>query len=336
MAGLSQLGIPSLEEIEGVFQAAIPRRWGLATSRPLTFLAEPETGSIWIDYPANSGESPEIPNTLALTTRIRSEGVNKYIQLGGGNAALFREIYYFLLSVIRRLEESDEDISSVIQEEMAAWSLLLRPPTALGRNDQIGLLGEMWILWRLIGNLGAVALESWTGPVPEPHDFRLPSADVEVKTTLSPIREHTVGGLHQLTPTPGRGLFVASVQLQPAGASQGITLPAAVEKMRSRLRDSPEAAAKLEYLLRRVLYRDADKNLYTDAYRLRSVPTLCRVDGTFPRLTNDMVADVMAEGPYQRLRRVEYSINLDGLGHSMNAQTPVAELSPQGDGDLYA
>src|SRR5690606_33189683 len=157
--------------------------------------------------------------------------------------------------------------------------------------------------------------------------------DVEVKATLSPHRDHTIGGLHQLIPTPGRELFVASIQLQPAGASQGVALPDAVEMLRSRIHHAPEAVAKLEELLHRVLYRDADKHLYTDRYRLRSVPSVCRVDSTFPRLTSDMVSDVMAEGPYQRLRRVEYSINLDGLGHPMDAEVSVAELSPQAGGD---
>jgi hypothetical protein len=336
MAGLKQLGVPSLEEIESTLQSGIPRRWGLSTTRSMTFIAEPETGSIWIDYPAETGPAPHVPGTLVLSVRFRQEGANRYFQLGGGSAPLIREIYYFLISVVRRLEESNDTFSEVLQAEISAWALLLRPPTALGRNEQIGLLGEFWVLWRIINFRGFDALHSWIGPLPEPHDFRLPSADVEVKTTLSPLRDHTVSSLHQLTPTPGRDLFVTSIQLQPAGDSPGVTLPAAVDRIRERLMNHPGTSGQLEDLLRRVLYRDADRHLYSESYRLRSVPTISRVDLTFPRLTSDMVADAMAEGPYQRLRRVEYSINLDGLGSTLDATSPVPELDLGSKGDLYA
>jgi hypothetical protein len=60
-------------------------------------------------------------------------------------------------------------------------------PDGLGLEAQRGLFGEIWFLKNhLIPAVGAQdAVGAWKGPYRIPHDFQLPAASVEIKTTVA-------------------------------------------------------------------------------------------------------------------------------------------------------
>lgn len=335
MSGLTALGWPSLEIVEAALSSPVPRRWGLLLNRPLTLVAEPDSGSIWIDHPTGHESPPTTIGTTVIVIRSRTEGGNHHVQVGGGSRPLLKNIYYFLSSVVGRLHESTEDFTSVVRGELTAWERLLRPPSALDEDAQVGLLGELWILCRLIHIHGSSALDCWTGPLREPHDFRLAFADIEAKTTISTSRDHVISGLNQLVAIPNRRLFLLSIQLQPAGGSAGMTLANAVDRTLQRLSGNSLSTQRLWEILDRVQYREADRHLYTQSYRLRSAPVLAEVNEAFPSLTINLLSRVIPVDSIQRFRKVEYQVNVDGLGENVDRQQAIPELNRGSAADLY-
>jgi hypothetical protein len=206
----------------------------------------------------------------------------------------------------------------------------------MDNNQVVGLLGELWVLARVVGNLGPDGVDSWTGPASEQHDFRMPVDDVEVKTTLSHSRDHVISGLGQLAGRGSRKLHIASIQLKPAGAGPGMSLDEAVEAVRAVLSGSSASLRKFNEKLERLGYRSPEGPRYTDRYCLRSDPTLVVVDDQFPRITTELLADSIPESSLRRIRDVIYTANLDGLGVSIDSNAALKAIRPHESGDLYA
>src|SRR5205823_6408923 len=106
--------------------------------------------------------------------------------------------------------------------------------TVLGIERQIGLIGELLFLERLVSKFGTSTLSSWIGPWGEPHDFRLQSREFEVKTTVSPQRVHIINGAEQLVASSGCSLSLVSVLLGPPGAGSGFSLTDIVARLQVR------------------------------------------------------------------------------------------------------
>jgi hypothetical protein len=205
----------------------------------------------------------------------------------------------------------------------------------MDKASQIGLLGELWVLWRLIGNLGPAAIKAWTGPQMEQHDFRIEALDIEVKTTLSHSRDHTITGLNQLSMTSTRPISVISVQLKPAGGGPGVSLDQAIKRLSLRLSDDVPELEMFTEGLARLGYRTSDAEHYADEYCLRTAPHVIPVDQDFPVLTTAGVAKAMTPNALQRLRKVLYTVNLDGLGKDID-QSMIDSLAKPEKGDIDA
>lgn len=336
MPDVDQFGIPAFEEVEAALAAQVPRRWGLLTSRGFSLTVEPDQGALWLLCPRIG---PAVPaNSLSTVISIRSITISgkSYIQVGASSQPLLREIYYFICGIISRAERSGEELADAIEGEISAWEMLLLAPPSLDRSQQVGLLGELWILWRLMNNAGPTAIDLWTGPQSEQHDFRLTAADIEVKTTLSHSREHTISGLGQLTTTDGRSLAVISIQIKPAGGGPGVSIAEAVDRIMTRLALDVAAVKKFTDCLTALGYRQADRNLYPARFCLRSSPMVIDVDQLFPRLTADVILGSLQDSAASRIRKVIYSVNLDGMGQQIDHSPTMKGLEATEGGDLYA
>ena len=173
------------------------------------------------------------------------------------------------------------------------------------------MFGELIALERAIGNLGeTAALAAWLGPQSEEHDFVLPEGDVEVKTTRTERRIHVIHGADQLTPKPGRPLYLMSIQVTRAGASaEGRTLPEAIETLRGRLQRGRTA---FDNRLESLGWSDhRAESLYTVRFLLRSEPVFYVVDDSFPAITTDGLARILARPDLVRL--VDYRIDVTTL-----------------------
>jgi hypothetical protein len=267
---------------------------------------------------------------------------SKHVDIGGSSSlaigtrqpAFLREVYYFLCGVVHRAATSSEDILSIVEGEISAWASILKAPQVLDVDSQTGLLGELWVLWRSICIRGPRALEAWTGPSRELHDFQTSTEDLEIKTTLAHQRNHVITSLSQLTVKPERRLFVVSIQLRPAGAGPGISLAEAYDRIVELLVADRLAAETFKRVMRDCGYLHENSHLYTPRFGLRSHPTVVKVDDSFPRLTPELIAKAMHAIAAARLRAVTYTVNLDGLGHDIDA-CQIPDLVPPAAGDLY-
>lgn len=336
MAAVNPFGLPPFEEIEAALGSDAPHHWGLATSGGFSLIVEPEDGMLSLLCPVVGRPLPLPAETSVIRISTRKVGGRVAYQVGSKHTSVLREVYYFLVGIVHRAQKSAEPLPAVIASELAAWEALLQTSNGLERNQVLGLLGELWVLWRMLHHQGPNAIESWTGPTAELHDFRLHECDLEVKTTLSHSRDHVISGLNQLLALPPRHLSVVSIQIMPAGGGPGITLREAVGRISQHLSDTPIALNKFNSKLGAVGYRHDDGAHYTERYCLRSLPTVVPVDGEFPTISFDALAASVPDAALRRIRKVVYTVNLDGLGLVVDANGIPAAIRSIVSGDLYA
>jgi|GEM_PF-1342702 len=336
MPSVDPYGLPPFEEIEAALASDAPRRLGLDTSREFSLIIEPEHGALWLLCPAGNQSLSTPSPTSVIDTSARQIGDELHYQIGSRFSPLLREVYYFLGGVVHRAEKSGEPLPDVVASELAAWEALLSIPGSMDRNQIVGLLGELWVLWRVLQNLGTGAIDCWTGPASEQHDFRLAVDDLEIKTTLSHSRDHTISGLDQLVTTGQRSLSIVSIQLKPAGGGPGISLRDAISRIAQHLSVDPVSLKKFNDRLAAIGYRHDDDSRYSEGYCLRSDPALVPVDSEFPRLTTESLSAVLTSSSLRRIRKVIYTVNLDGMGLALDSRDNPDAIRPLDSGDLYA
>jgi hypothetical protein len=168
-------------------------------------------------------------------------------------------------------------------------------------------------------------MAAWRGADGDEHDFDLGSGDLEVKSTLLEKRVHWIGSLSQLEPTPGRRLWLLSMQLT-TGLAEALTIADIVAKVRSRL-DVADMTA-FEKKLYGAGWRDKYRATMRRRFRMRSTPQLLPVDEGFPALTQDRV--VAAGMPLSRLREISYSIDVTGLNEEPCPPPVLSQLVVKG------
>ena len=210
--------------------------------------------------------------------------------------------------IIDRLERHD-DMSGSIRHSVQTLKQLLEQFQLMSRGRQVGLIGELLFLNHLADYLGdEAAVRSWLGPPREQHDFSLEGFDVEVKTTESDSRVHTVSSETQLMASPGRRLFLLSIQISEAGSdSEGFSLEELVRDTRSRSAHAPEL---LEQRLIEAGWDDDLSNLYSSRIVYHSEPLVYSVTEDFPSITRSAV-DALPRG--ERVAQVRYRIDLTGF-----------------------
>ena len=333
MPSLASYGLPDFAEIELALGSQVPRRWGLEGKRGFSLAVEPASLSLWLLCPIEAYREPESV-TRIIETKIVDIAGTAFLAIGTRQTSFLREIYYFLCGVVHGGENSSEDITSIIEGEIASWASILKTAQVLDVASQTGLLGELWVLWRTLCNRGSIAIDSWTGPLRELHDFHMLTEDLEVKTTLAHQRNHVVNSLDQITAKEGRPLFAVSIQLRPAGAGPGLSLPEAVDRIVERLSSDRSATEKFGRIMDDFGYDHRNAQLYTTHFGLRSLPAIIKVDNSFPRLTREALEKIMPPNVLPRLREVRYTVNLDGLGQDIN-DCGLSDLAAPLAGDLY-
>ncbi|MEI5523673.1 PD-(D/E)XK motif protein [Streptomyces brasiliscabiei] len=221
--------------------------------------------------------------------------------------SLMRDFHDLLSAIAERVLTHGRTLDQAFAETIRAWSALLNRPHGFSTEKRIGLMGELAVLNCLAREYGwATAVESWTGPEGEEHDFSLPGFDFEVKTTASEQRRHTVHGVGQLTPTPGRPLWFASLQLT-RGGSHGRTLSDCVRAVRTSVTEyAPASSGRLDNKLAAAGWSDdlPDDERWTP----RAHPLLLD-DLAVPRLDPKSLPGSVIE----RISNIQYTIDVTGL-----------------------
>ena len=195
---------------------------------------------------------------------------------------------YGLLTAVAEAMRGGASFAAATNAALTNLRSLLTKRSRLSEEQQVGLVGELLAVRALLSAHGpADVLHWWLGPLAEQHDLALPAYDVEIKTTLSERRRHVISGVGQLAPTPGRPLWLVSVQLT-RGAS-GVTLSGLVHEVRTIVHHDH----RLEQYLDRAGWSNDDADLYDMAYLLRTSPAAYLVDDRFPAVTADRLHAVV-------------------------------------------
>jgi hypothetical protein len=186
-------------------------------------------------------------------------------------------------------------------EEFRAALKPVKPVMTL--SEQIGLLGEVWVLSKvLIPNIGGRACSLWSGPDYERHDFVGEKAHIEVKTTTKSEDRHEISRLDQLRAPRDKHLLFASIQLERSEGGD-VTLATAIDTVMAELGTDGHAIDAFQHRLAKVRWHDGLRQSGDlKKFSLRDVQFF-EVSGSFPRLPDDYI-------PPRGIVAVRYTIDL--------------------------
>jgi hypothetical protein len=218
----------------------------------------------------------------------------------------------FASSIVSQLM-GDRDFEASIRSSIHAIRALLQELEVMSTDKALGLLGELLFLKSAIGLHGSdIGLRSWMGPPSGEHDFSLPHAEFEVKTTRSERRVHRISSATQMAPSLGRELYLVSIQLTDAGpAETSFSLPSVINSIRQVL---GAQANSFEQYLHEAGWRDWFEEVFAQRYQFRAQPEAFLVDESFPAITSELIRAVVSNGDL--VESVTYSVDVAGLSAS--------------------
>lgn len=233
---------------------------------------------------------------------------------------LLRDFHDLLMAIAERIVVKGFSLERAFDATVLGWRALLDRPRSMSVQERLGLHGELAVLKRLAEEQGwRAAVDAWVGPLGEEHDFALADSDIEVKTTASERRRHTIHGLGQLRESPDRPLWFVSLQLTRSGGG-GATLSASVEAVRRAVSESdPHVLQKYEKALTAVGWhtdRPDDEHWTT-----RSDP-LVLTAAAMPRLT----LETLPTATWGRISEVVYDIDVTGAQASDDCPIDLTDL----------
>jgi len=260
-----------------------------------------------------TGAPPAIPPLAEVHVDVTKDEGADWLRLRTAVPALFPLLYEFALVVADRAQEDGVPVDTALIEAVAAWRRLLQTAAMLSVERQTGLYGELLLLRRLETHFGPkVALDAWTGPTRQAHDFRIGDTEVEVKTTRGERRIHTFGSTKQLEPSPGARLFVASFQITSAG-SGGESLAQLIGDLRERFHSHGLGDHYSTLIEEGCLIPPVMEHHYSEQLKLRTPIVLVPADANLPRITDDDIAQIQRPD-MSRVTDVRFRLNLEGLG----------------------
>lgn len=262
---------------------------------------------------------------VTLTTLLVDNRL--YLEVSTAAQQLYGEFFYLALSIADLVQIQGRKPLDAVRDSFDTWQELLKKVETLDEDAEIGLLGELWLLKRLISTIGTTALYSWTGPAGAPQDFHVGTNDFEVKSTMNRRRTHIVNGLKQLTPNRGRNLYILSLQFESAGTNAGYSLPDVIGEIRNLLSHDEAALTRFNSIIEEGFsILDEDSKHYTSRYRLRAKPALIPVNDLCPKITEDILCRAIPADLLRRVSDVHYRIDVEGLGVSDGSPEFIAIL----------
>lgn len=283
-------------------------------------------GGVALRVAWDGAAAPDLSEYEHLSASVVRAGEQTWAELLIDDPDVFRRALPVVWRISDRIQLERVSFADAVVVTLANFRELLEGASVLSSDREVGLFGELTVVDCLVSALGGThAVAAWRGPNGDEHDFDLGSGDLEVKSTLSEERVHWIGSLSQLEPTPGRALWLLSIQLT-TGLGEALTIADLVDKLRSRLVGVD--LKEFEKKLYSAGWRDNYRGTVRRRFRLRSTPSLLPVDEEFPALTQARIA---ATGmPLARLREIAYSIDVAGLAEEPLPPTAISQLVAKG------
>jgi hypothetical protein len=264
-------------------------------------------GSLHLLIPVHDGPRDTSPPDLnGLKVRHRLLAIGEFLDLVAtpSHEQVFNPVCEDVINAVcGDHREPWAAVAAIIRNWQSAWKPV-RPE--MDRTVQIGLLGELLVLRTLmVPCLGPAAIDQWSGPESERHDFVGDRLHLEVKTTRKSRHEHEISRLDQLRVPQGCQLLVVSIQLeQSVGGSETLAtnLDAIVDLLRSDACALDTFMAKMAYLGWAEEMRDSGELL---RFFVRST-FFYPVNEEFPRLPDDFT-------PPSGVISVKYTVDLANL-----------------------
>jgi hypothetical protein len=284
-----------------------------------------DAGSVLLDLHLGARRRAPRSSLPAISAdEIRLDG-ERFARIRLIDDSLLRDFHDLVIAVADRVVTHGHTPARAFADTVDAWDALLRRSQPVGPEVRTGIFGELLTLSSVAAHHGwSTAVHSWKGPHREEHDFGLPTFDVEVKTTTSERRRHRINGLHQLTPTPDRPLWLVSLRLTRGGA-HGHTLTSLVTAVRAAVAEhAPEAAAGLTTRLRAMGWSE---HVHDDErWVLRDAPLVLAVDPDVPRLDAGLL-DPLPADLRSRIDNLSYDVDLTGLPAAAEAPGGLSPFS---------
>jgi hypothetical protein len=303
------------ETVEAYFSAGVQSAFTLDSRVGARLEIDPQREEVRLICPA-LGSDPELISYERISfDRIGIAGASgEWFELSVDAKGMHYEAYVLVESIVEQLR-GGASFRHAVSESLSSLKDLLATRKRMSESVITGLLGELLVLRHLISKIGDDgALAAWLGPLAEEHDFSLEHFEAEVKTTISEGRIHVIGSETQLQPTPGRPLYLISLQLTKAGgAVAGFTLPLLIAEVRSLL--DPSRYRTFDKYLESLAWHSSDADLYSDRYQERSLPAAYLVDNEFPAITTPRLNAVVPQRPL--VTNVSYRVDVSTLQTSL-------------------
>jgi hypothetical protein len=264
-------------------------------------------------------QKAELPAVLpqAISIRLTKDATgSELLVMATTSAELRRYFYDFAVEVLDLTQRGGFTAKAAIDEAWKRWGQLIEQQSVLSRERQVGLIGELHVLRLLAAAHGwNFAIDAWHQTARAKHDFCLELCDVEVKTTTSDRRVHTIGSIDQLLPSPNRPLYILSNQfaVAPRLAAKSFSLASTVRDSFKELEDDANLQDAFKQRLVQVGWRENHTGYYQTSFVVRDFARLVPVDDYCPRIVPQMLIDGL--GPVSsRIDSVMYSIDVSDLG----------------------
>lgn len=278
------------DTLETYFRAGQPVIVRMASAPDSQLRIDPgaQRMELWV---AEVGPEPDVTSLARLSVNTEELDSGTWLVLAVDAEGAHFEAYSLLAAAVDELRRG-RPLAAATTRAIDTYRELLERRGRLSQEKTVGLLGELVVLEHLFAAIGsAAAMDAWLGPQSEEHDFVLPDFDAEVKTTLSERRSHLIGSETQLQPSPGRPLWLLSLQLTRAGAAvESFGLPDVIHRIRQGL---ATGSHDFQAYLGSRGWRDADAELYMERYLWRSRPNAYHVDERFPAVTRPRLDSVI-------------------------------------------
>ena len=204
----------------------------------LLALAMDQPGNLHLLIPIESGHAGQKPSDLnGLKVRHRRLETGDVLDLAAPPS--HEQVFTPFCRDVKSMRWSCSNVThgaavaAIVRNWQSAWKPVRQE---MGASVQVGLFGELLVLNSLmLPCLGPTAIDQWSGPEAERHDFVGDRLHLEVKTTRRSRPEHEISRIDQLRVHRGVRLLLVSVQVeQSVGGSE--TLATQIDSVIDALR----------------------------------------------------------------------------------------------------
>lgn len=269
---------------------------------------DPAVGRLTLVTPYETPE-PDVAKFRHIDFTASVSGDEELAELSVRVEGGVHNAYGLLASIADGVQIDGLPLAVAVAAGLAHHRNMLASRGTLNVEQEVGLFGELVFVEYLLNRMGASAtVAAWQGPLSEEHDFVFDDFHVEVKTTSTERRRHTIHGLGQLLPLHDVPLFLLSLQLTRTTAHHGRTLAELVAQVRTA---AGGHQVLVDGLLEPLGWHSEDADLYPTFWTLRSNPAAYAVNDAFPAITHGLLAPVVPR--FELVTDVSYRIDVSDL-----------------------